>query len=297
MTETISPAALARPHNPARGIMFTAMAMALFPLSDATVKWLSGDYHVLQLLFVRSLFVFLPTLFFLHQTGGFKMLRSKRKKLLALRGILAVGSWSLYLFGISRMPLADATAVFFSAPLIMAALSMPLLGEPVGPRRWIAIVVGFGGVVVIIDPGAGVMGRGALLVLLAATLFSFAQIAARKLGSTESCATLVFYTTTILVVVTGAIQPFIWVPMSWRDVGFLAGAGLVTGVAQFCQTQSLRLAPIAIIAPFLFTQLIWATLYGYWLWGDLPGPSILIGGSVLIISGLYVFYREMRVKG
>jgi drug/metabolite transporter (DMT)-like permease len=297
MTETISPAALARPHNPARGIMFTAMAMALFPLSDATVKWLSGDYHVLQLLFVRSLFVFLPTLFFLHQAGGFKMLRSKRKKLLALRGILAVGSWSLYLFGISRMPLADATAVFFSAPLIMAALSMPLLGEPVGPRRWIAIVVGFGGVVVIIDPGAGVMGRGALLVLLAATLFSFAQIAARKLGSTESSATLVFYTTTILVVVTGAIQPFIWVPMSWRDVGFLAGAGLVTGVAQFCQTQSLRLAPIAIIAPFLFTQLIWATLYGYWLWGDLPGPSILIGGSVLIISGLYVFYREMRVKG
>jgi drug/metabolite transporter (DMT)-like permease len=294
MTETISPAVAARPHNPARGIMFTAMAMALFPLSDATVKWLSGDYHVLQLLFVRSLFVFVPTLFFLYHAGGFKMLRSKRKKLLAVRGVLAVCSWSLYLFGISRMPLADATAVFFSAPLIMTVLSMPLLGEPVGPRRWIAIVVGFGGVVIIIDPGAGMVSSGALLVLLAATLFSFAQIAARKLSSTESSATLVFYTTTILVVVTGVIQPFIWIDMSWRDVGFLAVAGLVTGVAQFCQTQSLRLAPIAIVAPFLFTQLIWATLYGYWLWGDLPGPSILIGGSVLIISGLYVFYRETR---
>ncbi len=92
MTETISPAIAARPHNPARGIMFTAMAM--FPLSDATVKWLSGDYHVLQLLFVRSLYVFLPTLFFLHHAGGFKMLRSKRKKLLAVRGTLAVCSWS-----------------------------------------------------------------------------------------------------------------------------------------------------------------------------------------------------------
>lgn len=275
--------------------MFTGLAMGLFPLSDATVKWLSGDYDVMQLLFVRSLFVFLPTLFFLYRAGGFGMLRSKRKKLLVVRGMLAVGSWTLYLHGISQMPLVDATVIFFSAPLIMAALSMPLLGEPVGPRRWIAIAVGFGGVIIIVDSGAGMLGGGALLVLLAATLFSFAQLAARSLGSTESSATLVFYTTTILVLASGAVQPFIWVDMSWRDLGYVAGAGLITGIAQLCQTQSLRLAPIAIVAPFLFTQLIWATLYGYVLWGDLPGPMILIGGAVVIASGLYVLYRETRV--
>ncbi|MFP6744268.1 MAG: DMT family transporter [Alphaproteobacteria bacterium] len=286
----------ARPHNPARGIMFTALAMGLFPLSDATLKWLSGDYHVLQLLFVRSLFVFLPTLFFLYYAGGLGMLRSKRKKLLVLRGMLAVGSWSIYLCAISQMPLADATAIFFSAPLIMAALSMPLLGEPVGPRRWIAIAVGFGGVVIIVDPGAGVLGGSALLVLLAATLFSFAQLAARSLSSTESSATLVFYTTTVLVLATGAVQPVVWTAMSWRDVGYVAGAGLITGIAQLCQTQSLKLAPIAIVAPFLFTQLIWATLYGYVLWGDLPSTSILVGGAVVIASGLYVLYRETRLN-
>lgn len=285
-----------RPHNPARGIMFTGLAMGLFPLSDATVKWLSGDYDVIQLLFVRSLFVFLPTLYFLYRAGGLGTLRSKRKKLLVVRGMLAVGSWTLYLHGISQMPLADATAIFFSAPLIMAALSMPLLGEPVGPRRWAAIVVGFGGVIIIVDPGAGMLGGGALLVLLAATLFSFAQLAARSLSSTESSATLVFYTTTILVLATGAVQPFIWVDMSWRDVGYVAGAGLITGIAQLCQTQSLKLAPIAIVAPFLFTQLIWATLYGYVLWGDLPGASVLVGGAVVIASGFYVFYRETRLN-
>ena len=156
--------------------------------------------------------------------------------------------------------------------------------------------MGFGGVVIIVDPGAEVLGGGALLVLLAATLFSFAQLAARSLSSTESSATLVFYTATVLVLATGAVQPLVWTAMSWRDVGYVAGAGLITGIAQLCQTQSLRLAPIAIVAPFLFTQFIWATLYGYVLWGDLPGTSILVGGAVVIASGLYVLYRETRLN-
>ena len=283
-------------HDPTRGIVCTAVAMCLFPMSDAALKWLSGDYHVFQLLFLRSLFVFLPTLLFLYHAGGFRMLRSGRKKLLALRGALAFGSWSLYLLAISRMPLADATAIFFSAPLIMAALSMPLLGEPVGPRRWTAIGLGFGGVLIIVGPSAGMLGGTAMIALAAAVLFSFAQLVARRLASTESSATMVFYTTSILVVLAGAAQPFVWVTPSWRDLAVMAAAGLVTGIAQFLQTQALRFAPVAIVGSFLFTQLIWSTLYGYLLWGDLPGRSILIGGAVVIASGLYVFYRETRTR-
>jgi drug/metabolite transporter (DMT)-like permease len=298
MAEPTNPsiAAAAHIHDPTRGILCTAAAMCLFPLSDAALKWLSGDYHVLQLLFMRSLFVFLPTLFFLYRAGGVRMLRSRRKKLLGLRGMLAFGSWSLYLLAISRMPLADATAIFFSAPLIMAALSMPLLGEPVGPRRWTAIGFGFIGVLIIVDPGAGMLEGTALLALVAATLFSFAQLVARRLASTEASATMVFYTTAILVVLAGAAQPFVWITPSWRDLAVMAAAGLVTGIAQFLQTQALRFAPVVIVGSFLFTQLIWATLYGYLLWGDLPGRPILIGGAVVIASGLYVFYRETRVR-
>ncbi len=281
-------------HAPLKGIACGIVAMGLFPAQDAIVKWLSPDYSVFQLLFMRSIFVFIPVAILVMRSGGPRVLRTKQPAMLLLRAAFSFGAWSVYFFAISQIPLADAMALVFSAPLIITALSVPFLGEAVGLRRWVAVGVGFLGVLIMIEPGSGTLKGVALLPLVSAAFYSISMLLTRILTRREASVTMLFYSTLTILVLSGVAQPFVWVTPDWPDLGLMALMGLLTGCAQFLATQAYRFAAPAVVAPFDYTSLVWATLYGYLLFGDLPRSSVVIGAAVVIGSGLFILYRERR---
>ena len=284
-------------HAPLKGIACVALAMSLFPAQDAIVKWLSADYSVFQILFMRSIFVFIPCAVLVLRSGGFGVLRAKRPNLLVLRAALGFCAWSVYFIAISQMPLADALALIFSAPLIITALSVPLLGEAVGLRRWSAVGVGFVGVLIMIDPGAGMVQGVALLSLASAAFYSLAMIMTRILTRSEASVTMLFYSAATILCLSGLFQPFVWITPNWTDLGLMALTGVITGCAQFLGTQAYRFAPPSVVSPFDYTSLVWATLLGYFIWSDVPRMSVVLGAAVVIGSGLYILLRERRAAG
>ena len=281
-------------HAPLKGIACGIAAMTLFPAQDAIIKWLSADYDVFQLLFMRSVFVFIPVAILVMRSGGPRVLRTKQPFMLILRAASSFGAWSVYFIAISQIPLADAMALVFSAPLIITALSVPFLGEAVGMRRWAAVGVGFLGVLIMIEPGSDTLQGVALLPLVSAAFYSISMLLTRILTRREASVTMLFYSTLTILVMSSVALPFVWVTPDWPDLGLMALMGLVTGCAQFLATQAYRYAAPAVVAPFDYTSLIWATLYGYLLFGDLPRNSVILGAAVVIGSGLFILYRERR---
>ena len=281
-------------HAPLKGIACGIVAMSLFPAQDAIVKWLSADYDVFQILFMRSVFAFIPVAILVMRSGGPRVLRTKQPFMLILRACFSFGAWSVYFIAISQIPLADAMALVFSAPLIITALSVPFLGEAVGLRRWAAVAVGFLGVLIMIEPGSGTLQGVALLPLVSAALYSVSMLLTRILTKREASVTMLFYSTLTILVLAGVAQPFVWVTPDWPGLGLMAVMGLLTGAAQYFATQAYRFAAPAVVAPFDYTSLVWATLYGYLLFGDVPRQAVILGAAVVIGSGLFILYRERQ---
>jgi drug/metabolite transporter (DMT)-like permease len=278
----------------ARGIGCIVLAMALFTVLDAVVKWLSAaGYSTWQLVFCRSLFAFVPVLPMIYANGGARLLRTARLRDHLFRAAFGLATLWCWFYSYRELPLADAYALSFSAPLFMTALSVPLLGERVGAHRWIAVVVGLAGVLIMIQPGAGVFDVSALMVLLAALLYALSMIQVRGLGATEPTLTTVFYFTLFCTVATAFSLPFVGrLPGSWLEAALLVSTGLLGGFAQVCLTHAYRCAPVSLVAPFDYTSMIWAVLLGLAVFGDRPGWPVLIGSAVVIASGLYILRRE-----
>jgi drug/metabolite transporter (DMT)-like permease len=192
------------------------------------------------------------------------------------------------------LPLTEATALQFAAPLIMTALSAAVLGEPVGRHRWGAVIVGFLGVLIMVRPAPGHMNLpGMAFGLVGAAAAAGANIAIRQIAGTERGPTIVFYFT-LAGVVLGAAGSAIWgwtVPDA-QTVGLLVFAGLIGGMAQLLLTEALRAAPVGVVAPFDYTQLVWAAILGLVIWGELPRPATLVGAAVVVTSGIYILHRE-----
>ncbi len=279
---------------PGRGIAFMLTAVFIFSVQDAMVKWLTADYSVMQILFFRGVFGFIPCAVFVWRAGGWRVLRTRRLSGHLWRSSLILGALIAFFLAISMMPLADVVAIAFSAPLFMTALSMPLLGEPVGRRRWAAVAVGFIGVLIVVRPGAGVLGQGALLALASSVLFAIGMTVTRKLTRSEPSATILFYFTLLNLVVGGSFMPFLWATPTPADAAMLVTIGLTGGVGAFCMFEAFRFAPIAVVAPFEYSALIWAAMFGYLVWGDVPGSMLLAGAAVIVASNLYVLHREAR---
>jgi drug/metabolite transporter (DMT)-like permease len=295
MPSPVPPAEGDRRRNLA-GIGFMVLAVALFAVMEAGVKWLVNGYPLAEVMFFRMAFALVPLAPFLLRAGGLKTLRTRRPfghLLRAVIGILAVGC---FFYAFKTMPLADVTAVSFAAPLAMTALSVPLLKERVGRRRWAAVAVGFVGVLLIAPPGPALL-RPDVLVLLAGTfLYACAMIAMRSLGRTESSVTIVFYFSLTVTAATGATLPWLWVTPPPGDALILAATGAVGGVAQLCLTQAVRLAPVSVVAPFDYVHIVFSAGLGFLVFGDVPAANVAGGAAVLIASGLYVLYREARVR-
>ena len=273
------------------GISITVIGGMCFSIQDAGIKWLTADIAGLQILFLRSLFglVFLSasTVF----TGEKISLRVNRPWLLLTRTVINILSWVLFFYGLKYLPLATAVALFFSFPLFLAVISVPLLGEKVGIRRTLAIIVGFVGVLLITNPAAG-FSLPVLLMLGAALGWALVASLTRILGEQENTSTLLFYTLVAFVVMLAVPQLWIWRMLSLDDYLLITAVAFFGVIAQFSVTKAYTIASPSLIAPFEYTALIWAAGLGYLVWSDIP-DAFAIGGAVLIIgSGVYIIHRE-----
>lgn len=188
--------------------------------------------------------------------------------------------------------LGSAIAISFSAPLFTTLLSILILKERVGVHRWSALIVGFAGVLVITLPHAGALNYGAFFALANAVLISSVAVAIRRMSATESAETLTFYQMSVITVCTMFLLPLGFKPPAWYDAVALACAGAGNGIAQFWWTRSLSLAPPSSVVPFNYLSLVWASILGFAIWGDLPAPELLLGSAIVVASGLYILWRE-----
>ncbi len=278
------------------GILYMIAAVLIFALINAGIKWEAARYPLGQLIFLRSLFSLVPCLALVSANGGWQTLRTHRLSEHVGRGVMQFISIVSIFAAFGMMPLADAVAITFSAPLFLTMLSVPMLGERVGRHRWAAVLVGFIGVLLMIASGGGfgggVFSSGALLALLSAAISASVTIAVRRMTLTEATTTLITYQALITLVLSAALLPLGWTALRWADALVLAAIGLGSGIGQFWWTQAFRFAPAAVAAPFSYLAMVWALILGYVVWGDVPTPSLIAGGLVVAASGLYILYRE-----
>lgn len=265
---------------------------------DLCAKAILETYPLEQFVFLRSLIGVVLFLFLARQFGGLRSLATRRWRWHLLRTLLASGAMFGFFFGLSKMPLIDALTLGFTAPLIMTALSVPLLGEHVGWRRWLAVVAGFTGVLMILRPGTGTLSPAALAVLLAALCYACLAITARKLSDTESTFGLSVYVIAGPMIISGLLSlGGSWVAPNAIGWTLFVAAGVCSVVAWIGLVGGYRRAPPAVLAPFEYTALIAGAVAGYLIWDEVPDGWVIAGGLVIIASGLYIVYREVGAAG
>jgi drug/metabolite transporter (DMT)-like permease len=278
------------------GVLLMSLAAFLWVLHDAISKWVMQDYSIYQVLLLRTVFSLLPILIVVRREGGYIRLRHARVWVCLGRGCLAVASFMLFLAALPLMPLTDIFAIVMSAPLLISALSALVLKERVTFRRWVAILIGFSAVLVMVRPGGEAISPGALLVVGAVVTYSFAMILTRRLGSTESAGAMTFYSALVFLAVGLIAAPFSWIRPTPIGMLLMAATGLLAGSAQYCLTEAFRIAPPSLVAPFEYTSLLWAMLFGFLIWGDVPTALVLAGAAVVIASGIYVLHDEKAAQ-
>lgn len=261
---------------------------------DLCAKAILEAYPLEQFVFLRSLIGLVLFTMLARQFGGLRSLLTRRWRWHLLRTMLASGAMFGFFFGLSKMPLIDALTLGFTAPLIMTALSVPLLGDHVGWRRWLAVIAGFGGVLMILRPGAGTLSLPALSVLFAALCYACLAITARKLSDTESTFSLSVYVIAGPMIISGLVSAEgNWKapdPAGWTL--FLV-AGVCSVIAWIGMVGGYRRAAPAVLAPFEYTALIAGAVAGYLIWDEVPDRWVVAGALVIIWSGLYIVYREV----
>jgi len=224
---------------------------------------------------------------------GVKVLRTPKPKLQVLRGVVAVGSATCFIFAVGYVPLADAVAVTFVAPFIVTVLGALVLKEMVGIRRWLAVVAGFIGMLIVIRPGLGLFHPAILLVVVAAMFFSIRQLLSRWLSGIDPVSTTVAYTAIVAFGLTSLTLPFVWVtPTGSKMVSLILVMAILSAIGEVLIIRALDIAQSVVLAPIHYTLIIWSTFYGYVIFNDLPDKWTLLGCSIIVISGLYTSYRE-----
>ena len=270
--------------------------MALFAFMSAIVKWTGSEgIPVFEIILFRNVFAFVPLGLYIWRTTGFEVLKTKRPFGHAVRSTVGLTGMVCGFSAVQYLPLTEATALQFTSPLFMTALSALLLSEKVGRHRWAAVCVGFVGVLIMARPVPGEMNvPGVTLGVLSALGAAGAMVAIRQISDTERGPTIVFYFTLGGALLGAVGSAFHWVTPDPQTLALLIVAGLIGGVGQLFLTEALRQAPIGVIAPFDYTQLVWATGLGLVIWGELPHPLTLVGAVIVAASGVYILHRELR---
>lgn len=276
-----------------RGIGFMVFAVGTLALMDACLKWLAPHYPPMQVAALRGLCSLPLVLAWVVATGGLGRLLRVRWPLHLVRGLLAIGMLSSFAWALRHLPLGEAYAIFFVAPLLITALSVPILGERVGPRRWTAIAIGLLGVLVVLRPtGEGVFTLAGLAVLLAATGYAVSAITVRVLARTDSNQAMVVWLLALMALGAGALALPQWVPLRMQDAWLIAGIGVAGSIGQYTITEAFRLGEASLIAPLEYTALVWGVALDLALWGVLPDSVTWLGAAIIIASGLYLIRRE-----
>jgi len=289
---SITDAAVARRNEIPRGIFFMVISTVLFAGVNAIVKWEVALYPVGEVAFYRALFALVAVSVIILPRAGIGVFRTRRYLAHLQRGVSQFGSMTCMFIALSLMSLGAAVAIGFAAPLFTTLLSAVVLKERVGPHRWSALAVGFLGVLIVTEPGAATFQTGALFALGNAVLISSVAVAIRRMSLTESTETLTLYQMIVITVCTLFLLPFGFRAPTWFDAGALALAGVGNGVAQYWWTRALTLAPPSAVVPFNYLSLVWATILGLAIWGDVPTTHLLVGAAVVVASGLYILWRE-----
>jgi drug/metabolite transporter (DMT)-like permease len=288
------------------GMLALVMGILLFSIQDVVIKFLSGDYAVTQAIMIRSI-VALPilTCMVLFESG-LGSLRSRNFWLLALRGLIMLSAYTTYYMAFPALPLAEAIALFFIAPILVTVMARPFLGETVSIRSWFSVFLGFAGVLIILQPGSALFDPAALLSLISATAYATSMILARRLGVTDSAAVMAFFQNGIYIAgsatIAGAfalagireaghpsldflVRP--WAMPGTIDLLLLAACGVVAAIASFLLTHAYRLAEANLVTVLEYTGMIWSPLWGFIVFAEVPKWTTIAGMVLIVAAGLY----------
>ncbi|HZT19621.1 MAG TPA: DMT family transporter [Dongiaceae bacterium] len=279
-------------NRPGRAIAYMLAASFLIIVLDTAVKWLAKGYSPLQIGFVRYVTGLLVAAGIATRAGGIRTLRTRRPAGHLLRSAVNLTTMLTFYYALRRLPLADAIAISFAAPLFATSLAGPMLGERVGPRRWIAVAVGFLGILLVVQPSLGGISLGAALALLSALCWALTMITSRQISTTESSHTILFYYSLAVVVALGLAMPSLWIEPTPRDWLWFLVAGLAGSFGQFCYNQAFRYGEASLTSPFDYFGMVWATIFGLVIFGDVPSWLVLAGAACIIASGVYIARRE-----
>jgi len=286
----------AHERHPLRGIALITAAVFMFSAMDTLAKFmLSADYPVAGLIWARYAVNLLVMLALLWPRMGGKLFRTTRPALQLVRGLLLVASTLCFYLALRYLPLAEAAAISFVGPVLTTILAGWLLRERASGRQWVAVLLGFAGVLIIIRPGGGLFTPAAVFPLLTAVLFSFYQIVTRKMSGHEHNYTTLFYTALIGGIVASLALPFGWQNPTLIQAAIMFGMGVFGGYGHYLLIRAVEYASPASLAPFGYSQLVWSTVLGYAVFGDFPDSGSLLGMAIVVIAGLLALnWKQMR---
>lgn len=297
------------------GVGFLILAMLIFSLQDIAVKWMGGDYPVLEILVFRNMIALPCTFFFLRYEGVRGLPITQQPRLEYIRGFFLFLSFTTYMMGLAALPLADIAAIRNSGPLMITFLSVIWLGEKVGPRRWLALFAGFMGVLLIVQPGSTTFNLGSIFALIATLFYALSVMITRKLQTTDSSATMAYYSSLVYLIASLILTPLASVvgeiPNAHPSIAFLfrawsmptlwdwvimSGLGLVWAGGMYFMARAYSLALASVVAPFEYVALPINVMWGFFLWQEIPTVMTVAGAFLTLLSGVYILYRDQRER-
>jgi drug/metabolite transporter (DMT)-like permease len=296
-----------------KGISFLVLAMLIISLQNIAIKWIGGDYSILEIVTFRSVVAIPCTLLFYRYEGQRGFPTTQRHTLEYIRGGLLFLSYTAFMMGLAALHLADIEAIRFSAPLMITLLSVVMLGEKVGPRRWFSLVIGFIGVLLIVRPGSATFNLGSVFILISVLFYALTVMVTRKLQSTDGSATMSYYSSLVYLVAALILSPLAiivgempdahpsiaflfraWTMPTLLDWIIMSGLGLVWAGWTYFMARAYSLAQASVAAPFEYVSLPINLMWGFLIWQEIPTLMTLAGAFLTLFSGLYVLYRERR---
>lgn len=299
----------------AKGVAFLVAGIAVFSVQDLILKLISGGYPLHQAMVLRSLTAIPFLLLLVHLDGGLRTLFTPGTRRMIWRGAVMFTAYTSYYLALAALPMATTVALYFSAPLFITVLSVFMLKEQVGPRRWMALIAGFAGVLIMVRPGGSFFDWAALLPVLAGATYALSMISARRMGSTETAAALAFWGNAVFLAAALVMSAILgtghfadeahpslafllrgWAMPSGFDLMLMMSCGVIAAAGLTLLTQAYRIAEASVVTPFEYTGLIWSVIYGWIFWSDWPIAIEWLGIAIIVGAGLYVLWREALTK-
>ena len=279
-----------------KGVLFFIIAIFFISVVDTICKSFTKELHAIQLVwgYFVGINLVLWIVFFLKGEKLSELRKTNRLQLQIFRPALLVCSISSLFVGLTYLPIAEATAIGFVAPLFITALSVPILKEKVGIHRWSAVIVGLIGVIIIIRPGSDLWHFASIMPLLGAIFFALFQILTRLLSITENTYTTLFFTGLGGLIWSSIIVPFIWISPSQTHIIIFLLTGVLGALAHLCMISAFDRTEASLLAPYNYTKLIWVAILGYLIFDDIPSHNMWIGAAVIVSAGFYIIYRERK---